>query len=146
MAPYVVLGFLDVAILVAAGAWIFDMPIRGPLPVLALGTLLYLLTTLGVGLFISSTSTTQQQAFLGGFLFLVPAVLLSGVMSPIAAMPGWLRAVTYLNPVRHYAELMRSSLLRGAGLADLVVPLTSLAVLGSTIFVLSALRFRKTLG
>jgi ABC-2 type transport system permease protein len=73
-------------------------------------------------------------------------VLLSGVMSPIAAMPGWLRAVTYLNPVRHYAEVMRSCLLRGAGATDLVVPLGALAVLGVIIFAASALRFRKTLG
>jgi ABC-2 type transport system permease protein len=146
MAPYVVFGFVDVLILIAAGTWIFGVPIRGPLPVLALGTVLYLLTTLGVGLFISSVSKTQQQSFLGGFLFILPAVLLSGVMSPVAAMPPWLQAVTYLNPVRHFAAVMRSCLLRGAGITDLVVPLTALAVLGSTIFVLSALRFRKTLG
>lgn len=146
MAPYVVFGFVDVLLLVAAGSWIFGVPIRGPLPVLALGTVLYLLTTLGAGLFISSISATQQQSFLGGFLFILPALLLSGVMTPIAAMPPWLRMVTYLNPVRHYATVMRGSLLRGAGLADLAVPLTALAVLGSAIFVLSALRFRKTLG
>lgn len=145
MAPYVVIGFLNVALLVAAGGIIFAVPIRGPLPVLALGTLLYLLTTLGVGLFISTVSRNQQQSFLGGFLFMLPALLLSGVMTPVAAMPGWLRAVTLVNPVRHYADVMRGSLLRGAGLADLAVPLTALAVIGSTIFVLSALRFRKTL-
>ncbi len=146
MAPYVVFGFVDVLLLVAAGAWIFDVPIRGPLPVLALGTVLYLLTTLGVGLFISSVSSSQQQSFLGGFLFILPAVLLSGVMSPIAAMPPWLRALTYLNPVRHYAAVMRSCLLRGAGLTDLSVPLAALAVLGAIIFAISALRFHKTLG
>jgi ABC-2 type transport system permease protein len=146
MAPYVVIGFFDVILLVAAGAWIFGVPIRGPLPVLAVGTLLYLLTTLGTGLFISTISSSQQQSFLGGFLFILPALLLSGVMTPIAAMPAWLRAVTWVNPVRHYAEVMRSGLLRGAGFADLAVPLAALAVLGSAIFVLSALRFRKTLG
>lgn len=146
MAPYVVIGFLDVMLLVAAGTWIFDVPLRGPLPVVALGTVLYLLTTLGVGLLISSGARTQQQAFLGGFLFILPAVLLSGAMSPVAAMPAWLRAVTYLNPVRHFAEVMRSCLLRGAGLADLAVPLGSLAALGAFIFAAAVLRFRKTLG
>ncbi|WP_242392263.1 ABC transporter permease [Anaeromyxobacter oryzisoli] len=146
MAPYVVFGFVDVLLLVAAGSFVFDVPIRGPLPVLALGTVLYLLTTLGVGLFISSASRTQQQAFLGGFLFILPAMLLSGVMTPIAAMPRWLQLVTQLNPVRHYATVMRGCLLRGAGLVDLAWPLAALAVLGSAIFVASALRFRKTLG
>jgi ABC-2 type transport system permease protein len=144
--PYVVIGFLDVLLLVAAGAWVFDVPLRGPLAVLAVGTLLYLLTTLGVGLLISTISTTQQQSFLAGFLFLLPAVLLSGVMSPIRAMPGWLRAITWVNPVRHYAEVMRSCLLRGAGFADLAVPLLALAVLGGAVFALAVARFRTRLG
>jgi ABC-2 type transport system permease protein len=107
------------------------------------GTLLYLLTTLGVGLLISTISRTQQQSFLAGFLFLLPAVLLSGVMSPVSAMPAWLRAVTWVNPVRHYAEVMRSCLLRGAGFADLAIPLAALAVLGSAVFALAVLRFRR---
>ncbi|ACL66643.1 ABC-2 type transporter [Anaeromyxobacter dehalogenans 2CP-1] len=145
IAPYVIIGFVNLALLVGVASLIFGVPIRGPLPVLALGTLLYLLTTLGVGLFISTISKNQQQSFLGGFLFLVPALLLSGVMTPVAAMPGWLRAITFVNPVRHFATVMRGSLLRGAGLADLAIPLTALAVIGSAIFVLSALRFRKTL-
>jgi ABC-2 type transport system permease protein len=146
IAPYVVTGFLDVALLVAAGAWVFDVPIRGPLVVLVVGTLLYLLTTLGVGLLISTISRTQQQSFLAGFLFVMPAVLLSGVMSPIRAMPGWLQAVTWVNPVRHYAEVMRSCLLRGAGFADLAVPLVALAVLGGGVFALAVARFRTRLG
>jgi drug efflux transport system permease protein len=133
-------------LLVAAGAWVFDVPLRGPMAVLAVGTLLYLLTTLGVGLLISTISTTQQQSFLAGFLFLLPAVLLSGVMSPIRAMPAWLQAVTWINPVRHYAEVMRSCLLRGAGFADLAVPLLALAVLGGAVFGLAVARFRTRLG
>lgn len=146
IAPYVVIGFVDVMLLVAAGAWVFDVPIRGPLPVLALGTLLYLLTTLGVGLLISTISATQQQSFLAGFLFMLPAVLLSGVMSPIRAMPPWLQAITWLNPVRHYAEVMRSCLLRGAGLADLALPLAALAIIGGAVFLAAVLRFRTRLG
>ncbi len=146
IAPYVVTGFLDVALLVAAGAWVFHVPIRGPLLALVAGTLLYLLTTLGVGLLISTISQTQQQSFLAGFLFLMPAVLLSGVMSPIRAMPPWLQAITWVNPVRHYAEVMRSCLLRGAGFGDLVVPLAALAVLGGGVFALAVARFRTRLG
>jgi ABC-2 type transport system permease protein len=146
IAPYVVIGLVDVMLLVAAGTWVFGVPIHGPLWVLILGTLLYLLTTLGVGLLISTISTTQQQSFLAGFLFMLPAVLLSGVMSPIRAMPAWLQAVTWVNPVRHYAEVMRSCLLRGAGLSDLFVPLAALAGIGGAVFLAAVLRFRTRLG
>ena len=146
IAPYVVFGFVDVMLLVAAGTWVFGVPIRGPIPVLVVGTLLYLLTTLGVGLLISTISTTQQQSFLAGFLFMLPAVLLSGVVSPIRAMPAWLGAVTWVNPVRHYAEVMRSCLLRGAGFADLAVPLFALAATGGAVFLAAVLRFRTRLG
>lgn len=146
IAPYVVTGFLDVALLVAAGAWVFGVPLRGPLVVLVVGTMLYLLTTLGVGLLISTISRTQQQSFLAGFLFLMPAVLLSGVMSPVRAMPPWLQAVTWVNPVRHYAEVMRGCLLRGAGFGDLAVQLLALALLGGGVFALAVARFRTRLG
>lgn len=146
MAPFVAIGLVDIALLMAVGTWVFGVPLRGALPVLLVGTLLYLMTTLGVGLLISTLSTTQQQSFLGGFLFAMPAILLSGVMTPIRAMPGWLQAVTYLNPVRYYAELMRTTLLRGAGLADLWPELLALLVLGSAILATATLRFHKRLG
>ncbi len=146
IAPYVVIGFLDVMLLVAAGAWVFGVPLHGPLAVLATGTLLYLLTTVGVGLLVSTASRTQQQGYLAAFLFVVPAVLLSGVMSPIRAMPAWLQAITWVNPVRHYAEVMRSCTLRGAGFADLAVPLGALALIGGVVFALAVARFRTRLG
>jgi ABC-2 type transport system permease protein len=146
MAPFVVIGLVDVALLLAAGTWLFDVPLRGALPVLLAGTLLYLMTTLGVGLLISTVSSTQQQSFLGGFLFVMPAMLLSGVMTPIRAMPGWLQVVTRLNPVRYYAEVMRTTLLRGAGFADLWPQLLALLVLGGAILATATLRFHKRLG
>ncbi len=146
IAPYVVFGFVDVMLLVAAGTWLFGVPIRGPIPVLVTGTVLYLLTTLGVGLLISTISATQQQSFLAGFLFILPAVLLSGVATPIRSMPDWLQAITWVNPVRHYAEVMRSCLLRGAGFADLAVSLAALAVIGGLVFAAAVLRFRTRLG
>ena len=94
----------------------------------------------------STISRTQQQSFLAGFLFVLPAVLLSGVMSPIRAMPWWLEAVTWVNPVRHYAEVARGCLLRGAGFGDLAVQLIALAVLGGGVFALAVARFRTRLG
>jgi ABC-2 type transport system permease protein len=146
MAPYVVIGLVDVALLMAAGTWLFGVPLRGALPVVLVGTLLYLMTTLGVGLLISTVSTTQQQSFLGGFLFVMPAILLSGVVTPIRAMPGWLQAVTYVNPVRYFADVMRTTLMRGAGFGELWPQLLALAVLGGGVLVAATLRFHERLG
>jgi ABC-2 type transport system permease protein len=143
MAPFVVIGLVDVALLMAAGTWLFGVPLGGTLPAVLVGTLLYLMTTLGVGLLISTISTSQQQSFLGGFLFVIPAILLSGVMTPIRAMPGWLQAITWLNPVRYYAEVMRTTLLRGGGFTDLWLELSALAVLGGAILLTATRRFRE---
>ncbi len=145
MAPFVVIGLVDVALLMAVGTWLFDVPLRGRLLALLAGTLLYLMTTLGVGLLVSTVSRTQQQSFLGGFLFAMPAILLSGVMTPIRAMPTWLQAITWLNPVRYYAEVMRGILLRGAGFGEMWPQLIALLVLGSAILATATLRFHKRL-
>ncbi|BDG04517.1 ABC transporter permease [Anaeromyxobacter oryzae] len=146
MAPFVVIGLVDVTLLVGVGTWLFGIPIRGSLGVLYLGTCLYLMTTLGVGLLVSTVSSTQQQAFLGGFLFTVPAVLLSGLMTPIRAMPEWLQPVTLLNPIRHFAEIMRGVLLRGAGVADVWPQLVALLAIGVAILAAATLRFQRRLG
>ncbi len=141
--PYVVIGFLDVALALAIGAYVFDLPIRGSRALLAAATFVYLLSTLGVGLLISTISKTQQQAFLGGFLFAMPAILLSGVMTPIRSMPLWLQAVTYLNPLRYYVEVLRANLLKGAGWSDLWTQLVALLVFGVGILFVATMRFRK---
>ncbi|WP_242334454.1 ABC transporter permease [Anaeromyxobacter sp. SG66] len=146
MAPFVVIGLVVVTLLVGVGTWLFAIPIRGNLGLLLVGTLLYLLTTLGAGLLISTVSANQQQAFLGGFLFTIPAVLLSGLMTPILAMPGWLRPLTLLNPIRWYAEIMRGVLLRGAGFADLWLQFVVLLVIGVAIVAAATLRFQRRLG
>ena len=113
---------------------------------ITVATFLYLFTTLGVGIFISTVSRSQQQAILGGFFFLMPAILLSGFMTPIENMPTWLQPLTYLNPVRYYLEILRGSLLKGAGFADVSSQLLALAGFGIVLMALSAARFRKRLG
>lgn len=145
MTPFVFIGFFDVLLLIASGVWVFDVPLRGNLGVLALGTLVYLLSTLGVGLLVSSISNTQQQSFLGGLLFTLPAVMLSGIMTPIDSMPPWMQAITLLNPLRYYQELARANLMKGAGLADVWPQLLALLAFGIAIFGLATVRFRKRL-
>jgi ABC-2 type transport system permease protein len=144
MTPFVFIGFFDVLLLTAAGTWVFGVPLRGNLAVMALATLLYLLTTLGVGLLISTLSSNQQQSFLGGFLFTMPAMLLSGIMTPIDSMPRWMQVVTYVNPLRYYQEIARANMMKGAGFADTWTQLLALAAFGAVIFGLATARFRKT--
>jgi ABC-2 type transport system permease protein len=146
MIPYVGIGFFDVLLVNATAGALFEVPLRGSLPALVVGTLLYLCSTLAVGLLISTLSQNQQQSFLGGFLFALPAILLSGVMTPIRSMPGWLQAVTLANPLRWYAELARTVLLRGAGLADVWVQLAALGAFGAALLALSVARFRTRIG
>ena len=145
MAPFVVIGIVDVMLLVGVGSWLFDIPIRGTPLALLTGTVLYLFSTLGVGLLISTVSNTQQQAFLGGFLFAIPAIILSGVMTPVLAMPAWLRWITLFNPVRWFVEVIRGVMLRGAGFADLWHQLLALAAIGVAILAFASARFRKRL-
>ncbi|HVP69133.1 MAG TPA: ABC transporter permease [Anaeromyxobacteraceae bacterium] len=145
MTPFVFIGLFDVLLLVTAGTWIFGVPLRGNLAVLAVATLLYLLSTLGVGLLISTVSSNQQQSFLGGFLFILPAALLSGIMTPIDSMPGWMQWITYANPLRYFQEVTRANLMKGAGFPECWPELVALALFGAAIFGLATLRFRRRL-
>jgi ABC-2 type transport system permease protein len=143
--PYIMFGLVDVLAILLLGNLIFHVPFRGSFGVIALGSFLYLFSTLGIGIFIASFSASQQQAMLGTFGFMLPAMLLSGFMSPIASMPAWLQPMTMLIPMRHYVEIMRGCLLKGADIHDLAQQMIALAVLGVGILALSVARFRKRL-
>lgn len=143
--PFLLVGLFDFALAMAVGAWLFEMPLLGSFPLALLATALYLAATLGTGLFISTLSTSQQQAFMGGFLFMLPAMLLSGILTPVRSMPDWLQPVTYLNPVRYYIEILRAVLLKGAGAQELWPQFAALAVFGMAIVTLASRRFSKQL-
>ncbi len=143
--PFAMIGLLTGGLVISIGTNLFGVPVRGPLAVILAGTLLYLMSTLGTGVFISTMSANQQQAILGSFFFLLPAILLSGFMNPIESMPAWIQPITYLNPVRYYMEILRACMLKGAGFADLKIQLIALAGFGVGILGLAAVRFRKRL-
>jgi ABC-2 type transport system permease protein len=143
--PYILFGLIDVLAILLLGNLIFDVPFRGSFGVVALGSFLYLFSTLGIGILIATLSSSQQQAMLGAFAFMLPAMLLSGFMSPISSMPAWLQPFTMLIPMRHYIEIMRGCLLKGARIGDLAQQMTALAVLGTGILGVSVARFRKRL-
>ena len=143
--PFAIIGLVVAGLVLAVGTNLFHVPVRGPLLLLLVGTMLYLMSTLGAGVFISTVSANQQQAILGSFFFLLPAILLSGFMNPIESMPAWIQPLTYLNPVRYYLEILRACLLKGAGFADLKFELWALGGFGAGILGLASVRFRKRL-
>lgn len=143
--PYILFGLVDVLAVLILGSLLFHVPLRGPLAVVALGSFLYVFSTLGIGIFIATMSSTQQQAMLGAFAVILPAMLLSGFFTPISSMPSWLRPVTLLLPMRHFIQLMRDCLLKGSGFSDLAGPLVWMAALGIAILLASVARFHKRL-
>ena len=143
--PFALIGFFDVALITVVAVFWFDVPIRGSFGLLFGATALYLLSTLGIGLFISTVSKTQQQALMSTFFFYLPAVLLSGFMFPIANMPIAVQYVTYANPLRYFLVIIRGIFLKGNGPAVLWPQMLGLLILGAAVITASSLRFRKRL-
>lgn len=143
--PFAIIGYIDMTLVILVGVFLFDIPIRGSIPLLLGAATLYLLSSLGIGLFISTISRTQQQAMMTMFFFFLPAILLSGFIFPIANMPEVVQYLTYANPLRYFLIIIRGIFLKGNGLAVLWPQMLALAVIGSAVFTFSALRFRKRL-
>ncbi len=143
--PFAAVGIVEVVFVVAAALLIFQTPLRGSISFLFLCSLVFLLTTLGTGLFISTVSQTQQQAMISSFFFFMPALLLSGFAFPIRNMPPVVQYLTFLNPVRYFMEIVRGLFLKGVGIHYLWPQLLALLLLGVAILGLSALRFHKRL-
>jgi ABC-2 type transport system permease protein len=142
--PYVILGMADLPLILTV-AWMMGVPIRGPLWEIFLVTLIFVCTTVSAGFLISSYMRNQQQAMLGGFLFLFPAIQLSGVIFPIGNMPRAIAFVTYLNPVRYYVVVIRHLMLKGGDLGALIPNLAAMAALGAVALFWAGRRFRQTL-
>lgn len=143
--PFALIGLLDVGLVITAGMYLFDVPLRGSLLTIYAASLLYLMSTLGVGLFLSTISRTQQQAMLAGFFFVFPAILLSGFMTPVENMPDWIRVLSYLDPMYYFVDILRAVMLKGAGFADLGEKLVALGGFGVAILTASAIRLRRRL-
>lgn len=143
--PFACVGLVNMVTTTLAALIVFRVPFAGPPWVLLASTLLYLMTTLGAGLFLSTISHTQQQAMLGAFFFFQPAFMLSGFAFPIRNMPEPVQWLTYLNPVRYFMEIVRGVFLKGVGIETLWPQMLALFVIGSGVLTLSALRFHKRL-
>ncbi len=143
--PFIVISLLDMVVIILVGVFWFEVPLRGSLLVLFLGAITFLFNSVGMGLFISTVSSTQQQAMMAGTFFFTPAILLSGLIFPIPNMPPFFQYLTYLDPLRYFVVVVQGIFLRGDGLAVLWPQMVGMAVLGLTLLTLSVLRFQKRL-
>ncbi len=143
--PFVLIGFMDVALIILVAVFWFQIPIRGSVPLLFGATALFLMSSLGFGLLISTMCRTQQQAMMSAFFFIFPAMLLSGFAFPIENMPEPVQWFTYGNPLRYYMVIIRGIFLKGVGLDILWPQFLALLVLGVVILRIAVGRFRKTL-
>ncbi|MBA4391726.1 MAG: ABC transporter permease [Syntrophus sp. (in: bacteria)] len=143
--PFAIVGFFNMTLITLVGVFWFAVPIKGAFIFLFLCTAVYLLSVLGIGLFISTISKTQQQAMMASTFFFQPAILLSGFASPIENMPEIFQYITYLNPLRYFLVIVRGIFLKGSGIETLWPQVLALLILGVAIMTLSALRFKKRL-
>ena len=144
LVPPLIIGMVQASAFILVTIFFFEVPLRGSLALLYAGLFFYLASAVGVGLFISSLAQTQQQAFLGTFLFASPAILLSGFATPIENMPDWLQTVTLINPLRHILVILRGVFLRGMPSEDVaanIVPLVLIAIVTLTV---ASWLFRRT--
>ncbi len=128
--PGLVIGVIEASFIIVVAMLWFEIPLRGSLGALYLGLLLFLFSAVGIGLMISAISVTQQQAVLGAFLFLVPAVILSGFATPIANMPEAVQWLTFLDPLRYFLVIVRGVFLEGDGYALLMDQYWPMAIIG----------------
>jgi len=143
--PFFLIGAFDVTLIAVVGSLWFQVPFRGNVGVLALGSVLFLLCMLGVGLLISTVSATQQQAMVTAFFFIMPTITFSGFGFPISTMPQWMQDFSYLIPLRYFLIVVRSTYLKGAGLDILWPQMAAMAGLGVALLTAAILRFHKAL-
>lgn len=143
--PYLVVAAVDMAVVVLAGVVVFDVPFNGSVWLFVLGSGLFLLVTLGIGLLVSSVSENSGQAIQLALMTLLPQVLLSGLIFPLDAMAAGIRWIAYLLPLTYFVEIARAVMVRGAGIGAIGQPLLLLAGLGTVVFGLALVRTRRDL-
>jgi len=145
LVPFAIIALVQIILITILGVLWFHIPLRGSLWLLLFSTCVYLFTTLGIGLFISTVSATQQEAMMSVFLFYMPTVLLSGFAYPIANMPQVIQWFTFFNPLRYFMVIIRSIFLKGVGIEILWPQFIPLIIMGIVVISFSALRFRKSM-
>ena len=144
--PFVIIAAVDILLVITVAYWWFGIPLRGSFFLLLSLSGLFVLTTLGLGLFVSTVSKTQQQAMMTAqFFFFMPFIFFSGFTFPIENMPQVIQYITYAIPLRYYIVIVRGLFLKGVGIAELWTQAAALLAFGVVILTLSVLRFKKKL-
>lgn len=141
--PPVLIGFIQLTFFVLCALFIFHVPLRGPIIYLFFSAFFFLLSVVGIGLFISALTQTQQQAILGAFMFLAPAMLLSGFATPIENMPEWLQPITIINPLRYFMVIVRGVFLKDISFYETLEQTWPMMIIAAVTLFASATLFRK---
>lgn len=141
--PFLILAFVEFMVVLQIAQWIFQIEMVGSLPLLSLLALLYLFATLGLGVFISTITTTQQQAMFVAWFFMVFMIIMGGFLVPIENMPPFLQKLTYINPMRYFMYMMRDIFQKGSSLHYLLKDAIPMTAYGVVIFTASVLKFQK---
>ena len=141
--PFVLVGYVQMTVILLLGRFLFDVPVRGSLPLLYVLTFAFIVANLGLGLFISTVVRSQAQAMQLGFFFLLPNILLSGFMFPREAMPALAQWIGLLLPLTHFLKVLRGIILKDIGFVELWRPTLVLVGLAALFIVLSVRRFSK---
>ncbi len=143
--PYILVSFFVIIEVLIVGVLVFGVPIKGSIPLLLGLSSLFLITALGIGIFISSVAKTQLEAFLMTFATMLPAMFLSGLFFPVEAMPGWLQLISYIIPARYGLVIVRGIILKGVGLEILMEQIVAIIIFSAIIVTLASARFKKRL-
>ena len=143
--PVAAIAMLQLALVIGVALLWFGIPLRGPVATLLVAAVLFILAGLSIGLLISTISKTQQEAFLAMFLFLLPAIILSGFLYPVHTMPRFFELLTLANPLRHFLEIVRAIFLKGAGFGELWGRFLILLAMAGAGLALATVRFRRSI-
>lgn len=145
LAPYVVIAFIDTLLILAGGVLLFGVPINGSLPLLLLLSGLFLISNLGVGLLISTATSTQQEAIIIAIFYNLPSMFLSGFIYPVAAMPRVLQFISYAIPLRYFLIVVRGIVLKAVGVPELWPEVIALTIFAVAVITAASTRFQKRL-
>jgi ABC-2 type transport system permease protein len=143
--PFFLIGLINMPVTATVGILLFSVPFKGSVVIAIIGAVLFLACTVSIGIFISSVAKNQQQAMMGGFMFVFPAIILSGMMFPVENMPLFFKIIAYMNPLTYFISLLRNIMLMGGSLPVIVKDLAMLMIFCLLLLTVSIKKFKRTL-
>jgi ABC-2 type transport system permease protein len=144
--PFWIIGLVELTLGLVVARFVFHIPMIGSIPLVFAAAAIYLLAALGIGLFVSTLVDTQQQAMFVTFFIVMIYLLMSGLFTPVRSMPAWAQWLAQLNPMKHFIEIMRAVLLKGATARDILRPIGILAAFGAVVLTLAVRQYGKRVG